>query len=282
MLLENVSCPLCESQDSRLWAEENGFRAVRCSGCDLIFVNPRPQLQSISEANRIGQHRTLDGSLDVVFRRSTRKIRHYRQTLSKLVVDEFKHGRPVKWLDVGAGFGEVLEAILPLLPEGSEAQGIEPMAPKASAAQKRGLPVSTRLLSEVQETYDVVSLINVFSHIPDFRSFLADLKAVLKPGGILIIETGNAGDLQKLSEYPDRLFLPDHLVFAGVEHMRRFLRDGSFEIEEVIMQRRDSISYAAKNAVKRALGNLDAPLVAPYRSPFRTVFFKSRSAGAAP
>jgi 2-polyprenyl-3-methyl-5-hydroxy-6-metoxy-1,4-benzoquinol methylase len=276
MLLEKVSCPLCGSEDSRLWATENGFYAVKCAGCDLVFVNPRPRLQSISEANRIGQHRTADGSLDVVFRRSTRKIRHYRQTLSELVAHEFKDDTPIKWLDVGAGFGEVLEAILPLLPKGSQAQGIEPMAPKASDAQKRGLPVSARLLSDVDETYDIVSLINVFSHIPDFRSFLADLKAVLKPGGILIIETGNAGDLQKLSDYPDRLFLPDHLVFAGVEHMRKFLRNGSFDIEKVIMQRRDSISYAAKNAVKRLLGNRDAPLVLPYLSPFRTVFFKSR------
>jgi SAM-dependent methyltransferase len=121
----------------------------------------------------------------------------------------------------------------------------------------------------------VVSVINVFSHLPDFDSFASDLKRVLKEDGKLFIETGNAGDLDSAADYPDRLFLPDHLVFAGDNHLRSLLARNGFGILVTHEGRRDTVTFVARNAVKRLLGR-EVKLTIPHTSPCRTVFYKAQ------
>jgi hypothetical protein len=114
----------------------------------------------------------------------------------------------------------------------------------------------------------------VFSHIPDFRDFGAQLRERLKPGGHLFIETGNGGDLERRADYPDRLYLPDHLVFIGVEQMRRLLDEMGFDL---VWTRSLAPSPVArlKNVVKTVVDGR-WQLLSALNSPFRTVFYKER------
>lgn len=276
--LDPIACPLCRETRSSPWGAENGYQAVKCAGCGLVYVNPRPRLAQISEANKIGEHATADGTLDVVFRRHPGKLRHYRRIVAQMFRDEIAAGAPMSWLDVGAGFGELVEVLQGILPAGSRVEGIEPMRQKAAHARERGLPVHTATLPEVRERFDVVSLINVFSHLPDFDAFLGEIRGVLRPGGTLFLETGNGGDLDDASGYPDVLFLPDHLVFAGIGHMRTFLERNGLQVTAVEQRRVDTPAWVARNLVRRVLGK-PVPLRLPHTLPFRTMFIKARAAG---
>lgn len=277
-MTETVACPLCRESRSHRWGSENGYHAVKCAGCGLVYVNPRPRLEEITEANKIGEHATEGGTLDVVFRRSLRKLRHYRRVVRRMFAGEIAAGAPLSWLDVGAGFGELVEVLQGVLPAGSRVEGIEPMQAKAAHARERGIPVRAATLPEVDERYDVVSLINVFSHLPDFDAFMEDIRGVLKPGGTLFLETGNGGDLADGAAYPDVLYLPDHLVFAGVGHMHAFLERNGLKVTAVHQQRVDTPAWVARNVVKRLLGR-QARIGLPHSSPFRTVFIKARLEG---
>jgi 2-polyprenyl-3-methyl-5-hydroxy-6-metoxy-1,4-benzoquinol methylase len=272
---EAIACPLCHARDRHPWGAENGFEAVKCLQCGLVYVTPRPKLGEISEANKIGEHRTAEGSLNVVYRRSARKIRHYRHIVKLMFGPELDAGVPLSWLDVGAGYGEMIEAVAGVLPQGSRIEGIEPMQPKVDRARALNLPVSNTPLAAMERRFDVVSLINVFSHLPDFDAFLADLRRVMNDGAVLFIETGNGGDLTTSADYPDRLYLPDHLVFAGVDHVSQFLQRNGFDVSGVHSLRLDTLGWMAKNIAKRVMGR-DAKLSVPLSSPFRTVFFKAR------
>src|SRR5215218_8889457 len=242
-MLDAIACPLCRETRSAPWGAENGYQAVKCAGCGLVYVNPRPRLAEITEANKIGEHATEGGTLDVVFRRNPRKLRRYGRVLRAMFRDEIAAGAPVSWLDVGAGFGELVEVLQGLLPGGSRVEGIEPMRQKAAHARQRGLPVTAATLSEARGPYDVVSLINVFSHIPDFDAFLGEILGVLRPGGTVFIETGNGGDLADSGAYPDVLYLPDHLVFAGIGHMRAFLERNGLQVAAVRQRRIDTPAW---------------------------------------
>jgi 2-polyprenyl-3-methyl-5-hydroxy-6-metoxy-1,4-benzoquinol methylase len=187
---------------------------------------------------------------------------------------EIERGKPLSWLDVGAGYGEFVEAVLSTLPRGSHICGIEPMSPKMESARARGLPVVDTPLSQVQGRFDVISLINVFSHIPDFSAFLREVAAHSEPEGILFLETGNGGDIER-SQYPGELYLPDHLVFAGPKHIDAFLQKEGFGIVMLHEQRIDTAASVAKHVVKGLLKGRPE-LAVPYSSPFRTVFFKAR------
>jgi len=182
---------------------------------------------------------------------------------------------PVDWLDVGAGYGEFIEAAQAALPSGSKVSGIEPMTSKAAAAQARGLNVSSARLEDLDGTYDAISLINVFSHIPDFTSFGAHLKRLIRPHGLLFIETGNAADLPSRREYPDILYLPDHLVFGGDAQITKILANLGFTVEAIEKAALDTPTFVAKKFIKGILrGRLNLSL--PYASPFRTTFYRAR------
>lgn len=274
--LDLIACPHCNSDKSHLWARESGFTAVKCDSCGLVFVNPRPTKETITQANEIGVHRTVSGEdFSVKGRRHPHRISLYKSILNDMFSSEIGNNVPLRWLDVGAGYGEFIEAVAAVLPAGSHVVGIEPMKPKVTAARQRGLPIDDRPLSEIKDQYDVVSMILVFSHIPDFRNFGAEISKRINPGGILFIETGNGGDLQSRSDYPNKLFLPDHLVFAGIKQIEKIMKTIGFEVESIKQEAIDNPLWCVKMLVK---GLLEGRLVLrkPYSSPFRTVFYKCR------
>ena len=272
--VEDIDCPFCGADEHIPWARENGYTAVRCAACGVVYVNPRPSLSTISEASKTGVHKTATSDMSVAFRRSRRKIFKYSAIIREIFAPEIATGKPLSWLDVGAGYGEFLEAVLAAIPPGGVVRGMEPMQPKVAVARSRGLPIVDTPLGKMKGQFDVISLINVFSHIPDFEGFLKQLTAHSSRAGILFIETGNGGDLTR-REYPDELFLPDHLVFAGVKHISSLLEKLGFRVEAVHQYRVDTATWAVKRFAKGLLrGRFD--MAVPYTSPFRTIFFKAR------
>ncbi len=112
------------------------------------------------------------------------RVARYRTILGNMFSDVWREGQPVSWLDVGAGYGEVMEAVMALAPAGGRVLGVEPMLPKAEAAAKRGLNVTPDYLENSGLSgIRFVSLVNVFSHIPDFDQLLAQIRKVLVPEG---------------------------------------------------------------------------------------------------
>ncbi len=274
--IETIACPLCAGEKYSPWAAENGFCAVTCSDCGLIYVNPRPSLATIDRAVRAGAHREETLQLNVVSRRVSAKVEQYRKVVAEMFRDVVEKGEPISWLDVGAGFGEVVEAVAKVVPAGSRVEGLEPMKPKVAQAKARGVAVREGYLSDINDKYGVVSVINVFSHVPDFKQFLQEIKGVLTPNGEVLLETGNAGDIGNRNYFPGPLTLPDHLVFAGERHIRRFLEQAGFELVQIKRIRIDGLVYSIKNLVKRLLGQPVAVSL-PYTSPSRTVLFRARS-----
>lgn len=271
----HVSCPNCREDDTRFWAKENGFTAVKCKPCGLVYVNPRPSDSMITDSHKLGQHDTEEGTLNVKARRVSSKVAKYQKIVSEFFRGEISAKTPMTWLDVGAGYGEVVEAATLALPEGSRVSGIEPMAAKVAAAESGGVSVSNRKLEDVTETFDVISLINVYSHIPDFDAFGAALVARLNANGVLFLETGNLGDLESGSDFPNILVLPDHLVFAGVSQMIQTLERLGLTVERHETRAVGGLMWTFKTFVKGVLrGRIN--VVLPNRAPFKTVFYKAR------
>jgi len=273
--VESIPCPFCRTDDPKPWVVENGFTAVKCNQCGLIYVNPRPTQDLIDKGVETGHHDEVEGGRNVVGRRSGRKVAIYRRTLGRMFKDVWSSQRPISWLDIGAGFGEVVEAVVSLAPRGSCIEGIEPMRPKAKHAQSRGLHVREGYLHAVDERFEFVSLIHVFSHLPDFRPFLADIKSVLKNKGEFYLETGNIADLRGSEDVPTQLDLPDHLVFAGERHIEGYLNEAGFEIVSLVRVRKDTVVNLAKQVVRKLQGRQVA-LVVPYTSQYRALQIRAR------
>jgi hypothetical protein len=146
-------CYLCGARERAFWDEENGFTAWKCAACGRVYVSPRPSDQAISSANRMGEHRTTAGKTLDIGHWSDRKVERCRRNFASMFADVIARGEPVRWLDVGAGFGETVSALQSVLPKGSSVTGVEPMAPKVAEAQKRGLPVSQLDLAAIKTCF---------------------------------------------------------------------------------------------------------------------------------
>lgn len=273
-LVQEIVCPLCQSASFKPWAVENGFCCVRCDGCGLLYVNPRPRQEDIDRGVQLGVHET-ERKLNVVGKRMDWKVRQARSIIRSEYSDWIVRRTPVRWLDVGAGFGEFVEGAQAVLPSGSTVEGIEPMIPKAEDARARGVRVKTGLLEEVQGTYDAISLIDVFSHLPDFHGFMKSLRRLLSPSGEVFLKTGNAADLATREEFPGPLTLPDHLMFGGVSQISRFVEDAGFSVVRLSQHRFDGIGYSLRNYARKLFGHPVA-VGLPFRSKARVLYVRAR------
>jgi len=224
-----VPCYVCGSREHTPWASENGHQAVRCRDCGLVYVNPRPAPESISRAAQTGMHGGERNLAVTGAYGGPQRHEHYLSRLADLFGPGYFHGSGERWLDVGAGFGELLETLAIASGGTLRARGLEPNETKAASARERKLDVSFVELSALGQRFHYVSLLNVFSHLPDPPATLAELGDLLEPGGELVMQTGNFAELEP-EEIPVPLDLPDHLSFGSERLLRRVLDRSGFTL----------------------------------------------------
>ncbi|MHC5054808.1 MAG: class I SAM-dependent methyltransferase [Planctomycetota bacterium] len=228
--MREVACYNCGSDESAFYAEENGFRLVRCDGCGLLYVKARPDDAEIDEAHRTGLHGG-DEQLEVTGAFGDARVRELVELLRGL------YGRNAawpawSWLDIGCGHGEFLVALREFFGGKVRVRGVEPNAAKRRSAADRGMVLMESVPPPRDGRYDVISALNVFSHLPDPPAALAEWSRLLKPGGEILVETGDTAGLDS-SRHHRPFHLPDHLSFASERIVVSILARTGFEILQV-------------------------------------------------
>jgi SAM-dependent methyltransferase len=89
-------------------------------------------------------------------------------------------------LDAGCGSGRTLEELAPY----GEVRGIELDPEAADVARGRGYEVEIGRLEELpwgDDTFDLITCLDVIEHTPDDRATLRELRRVCRPGGWLLV-----------------------------------------------------------------------------------------------
>lgn len=225
--MENVTCYNCGTSHSVEFDTENGFTLVKCVNCSLLYVTPRPNTDEITQAHKLGQHRGAELIQTTGFYDFS-KVSSYMRTLREI----FNDGSVLKgktWLDIGSGYGEFLEALNRFSSNGVIARGVEPNLKKVAAARASRLNVDCFDLTTHKSKYDYISMLNVYSHLPDPPRTINKLKDMLVPNGQLILETGDTANLT-CNEHPRPLYLPDHLSFASENIVSQILVRSGFDV----------------------------------------------------
>jgi len=94
-------------------------------------------------------------------------------------------------VDVGCSRGDFVAAATAF---GYTAEGVEPAPHIAEAARAAGRNVKTGLLQDLRYPdahFDAVTLFEVIEHLAQPLPLLAEIQRILKPGGVLLVSTGN-------------------------------------------------------------------------------------------
>lgn len=224
-----VTCYNCGCPETSLYDSENGFHLCKCAQCGLLYVNPRPPDGAVDDAARTGMH-SGERALCTTGEYLVLKELRLRRVLELVFSSALPEG---SWLDIGAGFGEFLAALQALCGSKLKVVGWEPNSAKVLAAQTRGLPVEPMGDFRACRQFDYVSALNVYSHLPDPVQTIREWADLLKPGGQLLLQTGDTSELPAW-RHPRPYSLPDHLSFASEPILRSVLEKAGLRVTAVV------------------------------------------------
>jgi len=217
---ESPACPLCGSVETR-HAFRDGRCSLRgCSVCQLFFVHPFPASDTQHARVSRGAFAEIE-ILDCERRYQGEKLYYDRHFA--VIAEECQGATAL--LDVGCGTGNLLERLAsrPQL----HRVGIELNAQVAEFARRvSGCEIVEAPFERFRSSrkFDVVTLVNVFSHIPSFDALFRSARAALRPQGKLILRTSEmSGKVSRLE--PGALGRSGRSAFPGPAHARFSLRE---------------------------------------------------------
>jgi SAM-dependent methyltransferase len=220
-------CPICRCQRCRPLGIIYGYPIWNCLGCDVGFVWPQPDDALLRKyygpsywANYQQDERPIYERPDLcnqVFRRQL-------QFLDRLLAGN----RQARILDVGAGDGTMLR----LLGDAGYTNGLGLDIDPDNCARARarlGVTVECRdFLLYQEKDWHAITLWAVIEHLKDPVSFVQHARRLLKPGGMLVLMTGDNNSLcAKLQGCFDMwMYPPEHLFFFGRRSLRELFHRG--------------------------------------------------------
>jgi 2-polyprenyl-3-methyl-5-hydroxy-6-metoxy-1,4-benzoquinol methylase len=143
-----------------------------------------------------------------------------------------------KVIDVGCGPGYLL---VDLKNRGYECYGIDFNPALVKAARERfGLNAEVKDLASLREVnakFDLALLSHVLEHVEDPAKLLKEIRSVLEPGGILVIEVPNPNYCRQRSDFyrgklHSNMYPPHHLTFWSRRALQAALDRTGFKVVE--------------------------------------------------
>ena len=163
-----------------------------------------------------------------------------RRRQSKIVTAKIRLGAVTKYLssttprslDIGCSIGATVEAARQL---GWNPSGVDVSRAAVEFCCDRGLDcqlIDSYQLPFRSQTFDVVSSWHVIEHVESVTQTLHEWNRVLKPGGILVLETPDSGCLKArvLGPRYEKFWPSDHLYTFRRQNLCDFLERSGFEI----------------------------------------------------
>lgn len=245
--VEEVCCPGCsssnyepltESQDFDYFTTDIVFQIVRCYECKLIYVNPRP---SLKEIEKIYPEKYSAYHFSNIRNPIIRKARSFMQAAKarKILKCIQRLDSDTHIIDIGCGSPVLLNLLRENAPEEINLYGNDFNLTALELVKKMNfgtIPGNFEDVDWENDFFDMIVMNQVIEHLFDIPGVLGKSFSLLKPGGVLLIETPSADGLDS------RLFrkyhwggyhVPRHLQIFTSETISTTLSKYGFEVETI-------------------------------------------------
>src|SRR5471030_1624910 len=203
----------------------------RCDECGQLLsrINEAAYWESMRQFDQHEFNQPAPRELERRFKVARRRL----DTISALLE---KPPAALRLLDVGCSRGNFLAAGTTL---GYHMEGVEPAANIAAAARALGLVVHTGLLADINlpaASFDAITLFEVIEHLKEPLPLLRECHRVLKPGGFLVLSTGNTASwtvaaMQERWDYFDIAKDGGHISFYNARSITLLAERAGFAVE---------------------------------------------------
>jgi len=224
---ETIVCPVCGLFDFEPLFELRSEPFVRCRGCTLTLINPRPRSHVLYKRYDAVYTAAYTAKAEKKLRRSQRRVRRLKR-------EYHLQGR---WLDVGCSAGFTVKAAEE---EGFEAHGLD-IATAAIEYGEKTLGLKNLVYGDLRDQgypdghFSAISVYDVIEHVSELQHFVRELKRVLAPDGVIDIGTPDIGhwrvprELKRWNEFKPS----EHLYYFNRSTLERLLSDNGLRIDRV-------------------------------------------------
>lgn len=228
-------CYLCGAKALRIMRTKLRHNIKRnvfeCGKCGLVYLEPVQQnLKGFYAGEYRKRYAPVIGSV-----LNSRELFDISLPYQKYRIVELKNilGPAKRLLDVGCASGAFLYAVKGYV---RECTGIEFNSDNARFIDKTlGIKVYTEDVEKAnlpQEYFDIITAFQVFEHVSDPLKFLAGIRKLLKPGGVICIEVPNVRDVllsvYGVKSYADFWFREPHLFNYSTKTLTKLLKKAGF------------------------------------------------------
>lgn len=242
MKARKPSCPVCTHTETafKYRIERHKFDVFICASCRSEFQHPFPK-----NADVFYDEDYYTGKAAFSYQDERQKEYYHsfvHRARLKTILGVVKGGEaPLKFLDVGCAFGAFARAAAA---SGFEAYGLDVSAfavregNKASEAAGNPAKLFEGNLSHLpprekkifaRESFAAITLVEVAEHLKTPRTDLATAFSLLRPGGVLVMQTANFEGLQAVRGGSDyHYYLPGHLIYYTATGLKSMLSQIGF------------------------------------------------------
>lgn len=235
-LTEPVSCDLCGSGGARvvLLSDRLDGPLLRCLECDLRYVARSEASFAFTASSPAKSMHLADRvqALDLARPEVEEAEEPWRRRANRDRLARVRHHRSTgSLLDIGCATGDFLRVAR----EHFDVAGVEVDPFTSERARRDGLRVHTGTLTDAaipSGSLDVITLFHVIEHAPSPRKLLSQARELLRPGGLLVLETPTIDTLWfklKLTRGRWRQLIPDHYFFFSRDTLERLLSSCGYQ-----------------------------------------------------
>ena len=226
--LERRSCPGCNANNPQPAFKKNGYSLVHCGDCKSLYVERTPSDEAFEAFYQDSPSANYWADTFFPSVSEARREAIFQPRAAKVANILAYYGMRLNVaIDVGAGAGLFLDEFGKLIPD-ADLRAVEPSAILSRANRNlnrqvfEGYAAAAAIDPAWRASGDLVTCFEVIEHIVDVDAFIASLRDLCRPGGIIIISglCGTGFDIRVLGEYSNPVSPPHHLTFLsrkGVE-----------------------------------------------------------------
>jgi len=215
-------------------------RVVKCNNCGLIYANPQinstaggKMAREAEEVDLKKVEKEVEEYKPEKFQYLQKQYVHLKDFVAILEYFEKKGIKKGSLLEIGSHAGVFLNTAKEM---GWEVTGIEPNPlPRIYSEKNFGLKVYSESFEQAplkDDTFDVVIATHVIEHIYDPKVFIKKAYDLLKPGGVLVLETPTYDSLAfSLLKHRERsVRCPGHIYFYTKKSLADAVKGVGFKV----------------------------------------------------